>query len=140
MARAREEIAYVGQEQRLGEGAVRDALEETLDYRANRGRRREIRERFGELLDFFELPADVLDWETARLSGGEKQRVALSLAASLGKKVFLLDEVTSALDARLRDKTFDLFLGEEGWTTMVATHESYRPEGAEYRTTTPGES
>jgi putative ABC transport system ATP-binding protein len=139
-ARARREIAYVGQEQPLGAGAVRDFLEETLDYRANRDRRAEIRERFRDMLDYFELPADALDWETARLSGGEKQRVALSLAAAFGKKAFLLDEVTSALDARLRDKTLDLFLGEPSWTTIVVTHESYRPEGATYETTTLGAS
>lgn len=45
------------------------------------------------------LPAEALDWSVARLSSGERQRLALLRLASLAPRVMLLDEPTANLDA-----------------------------------------
>ena len=51
-----------------------------------------------EDLEALGLAQEVLDWAVARLSSGEKQRLALYRAISHGPKALLLDEPTANLD------------------------------------------
>jgi putative ABC transport system ATP-binding protein len=77
-----------------------------------------------ELMDFFELSRDLFNKGISELSGGEKQRVAIIASVLLGRRVFLLDEVTSALDKDLKKKIADFFTVRKDWTVLSISHDA----------------
>ena len=54
---------------------------------------------FASLLPLLGIPADAAAWPVARLSTGERQRLALLRALRPATRILLLDEPTSGLDA-----------------------------------------
>jgi len=71
------------------------------------------------------LPAESGDWPVARLSTGERQRLALLRAVEHEPRVLLLDEPTSGLDAATRDLAEALLdtLRRSGVTLVWVTHD-----------------
>lgn len=61
----------------------------------------------------------------AQLSGGQQQRVAIARAMAMSPKVFLMDEITSALDPELVNEVLEVVvdLARQGMTMIVVTHE-----------------
>ncbi|NNJ70110.1 MAG: ATP-binding cassette domain-containing protein [Kiritimatiellales bacterium] len=102
VAGIRSRIAYIGQEPVLGADRVRDALLLPFTFKTHRDRA-PAEERISRTLDQLHLSSDILDKACKRISGGEKQRIAVARALLLDKCIFLVDEVTSALDPRSRD-------------------------------------
>ncbi|MEN8254317.1 MAG: ATP-binding cassette domain-containing protein [Verrucomicrobiota bacterium] len=97
VAEIRGRIAFIGQEPVLGAENVRDALLLPFHFKAHCGNKPSD-ERISKLLERLHLSADILDKPSKRISGGEKQRIAVIRALLLDKTIFLADEVTSALD------------------------------------------
>jgi putative ABC transport system ATP-binding protein len=56
------------------------------------------------------------------VSGGEKQRIAVARALLLGKKVFLADEITSALDEESSRVVLELFASSD-YTILSVSHD-----------------
>lgn len=117
----RREVSYVSQDMDLGEGAVRDLLDEIFSYRPNREKRSP--EKLNSLMKELELNQDILEKNFENLSGGEKQRLGILIALMLDRDVFLLDEVTSALDSELKKKVVDHFLKHKDWTLFIISHD-----------------
>jgi len=118
----RKKVAYIDQGVSIGEGKALDLPEFALGLKANASL--DIaQEKIDDLLTYFELGPDVINKNIGELSGGERQRLAIIISVLLKRKVFLLDEVTSALDKHLKKKVADYFMGKEDWTTLVISHD-----------------
>ena len=67
---------------------------------------------------------DKLNEPLARLSGGERQKVAIATALVTGSTNLILDEPFSNLDPVYRMELYEILyrLREEGYTIMVTTH------------------
>ena len=83
----------------------------------------QIRERVAQMLEQMEI-ALLKDRSPHRLSGGEKQRVALASVLILDPEVLLLDEPTAALDPKSQSQMVDFLSDRKSNKTIVtATHD-----------------
>ena len=113
--------AYIGQEPILGAESVREALLLPFQFKTHRDHR-PTQAQLIEVLQRLQLPEDILNRDSSRISGGEKQRIALARGLLLGKKLYLLDEVTSALDAESKQAVFDVF-SDPHLTVLSVAHD-----------------
>jgi len=118
----RRRIAYVSQDLDIGEGTVREVIEQAFAFKANLDSPDRETELAG-LLQYFEMTEDILDEDFSDLSGGEKQRTAIIIAVLLGRDIFLLDEITSALDDAMKEKVINYFLDRKDWTVLAISHD-----------------
>jgi putative ABC transport system ATP-binding protein len=122
VSKIRGRIAFIGQEPLLGAEHVRDALLLPFTFKAHR-EHKPTNEQIEQLLERLHLSADLLDKPCNRISGGEKQRIAILRALLLNKTIFLADEVTSALDPASRTAVMtELFRPEI--TLLSVSHDS----------------
>ncbi len=105
-AEIRSRIAFIDQEPALGAERVREALFLPFTYKAHQ-HRRPNEELVHQTLKQLRLDPRILSSESKRISGGEKQRIAIARALLLGKTIFIADEITSALDPESKQAVMD---------------------------------
>lgn len=91
-----------------------------------------------DLADALLLPEAVRRAPVAQLSTGERQRLAVIRALSVGPRVLLLDEPTSALDGQSRDRV-EALLGQRrraGLALLWVTHDAAQAERVAARSLT----
>lgn len=84
----------------------------------------EDNETVGPLLEHIGLP-QALDWQVARLSTGERHRLAIARALVLKPRVLLLDEPTAALDEPATERIESLMHQQisHGVAILLVTHD-----------------
>jgi tungstate transport system ATP-binding protein len=118
----RHEVIYVHQHPYLFRGSIVDNIAFGLKARGMGGLARGALVR--EAIAWAGV-GDILDVPPHRLSGGEKQLVALARARVLNPKLFLLDEPTANLDAVARQQVMKLIrnLCNANSTVLLACHD-----------------
>lgn len=79
-----------------------------------------------ELLRMVELPEEFADRYPHSMSGGQRQRLGIARALSLGPKIVVCDEATSALDVSVQEKVCRLLVRlqkEHGVTYIFICHD-----------------
>ncbi|MGG5176015.1 ABC transporter ATP-binding protein [Pseudarthrobacter sp. J1763] len=119
----RDHVAFVFQDY----GLIEEASVEynvTVGRRGLFGLRQSDRERVEQVLNHVLLSGRGKE-QTARLSGGEKQRVGLARAMFRGADIVLADEPTASLDRKNRELVINFLIEEarRGATVVVATHD-----------------
>jgi putative ABC transport system ATP-binding protein len=121
VAEIRRCAAYIGQEPVLGAETVREALLLPFQFKAHSGSK-PSESTLIEALQTLHLPEAILSQDCSRVSGGEKQRIALARGLLLGKSLYLLDEVTSALDTESKQAVFGVF-ADPRLTVLSVAHD-----------------
>ncbi|MDC7235957.1 MAG: ATP-binding cassette domain-containing protein [Spirochaetales bacterium] len=118
----RERISYVSQDTDLRNENVEQLLQEILKYKANR----HISctpETFRDLIREFHLEEDTPVKKIRELSGGERQRLGIILTIILDRDIWIMDEITSAMDPELKKLTAEKLLSLNK-TLILTSHDS----------------
>ncbi len=95
------------------------------DVRSHFARPEETRARLPEVL----MPEAAMDWEVARLSTGERHRLALLRALETAPEALMLDEPTAMLDTGTQAAVEALLHREMagGLSLLIVTHDTGQP-------------
>ncbi|HIJ77978.1 MAG: ABC transporter ATP-binding protein [Desulfobulbaceae bacterium] len=121
IADIRSAIAYIPQEPLLGAASVRESLLLPFSFKVHQ-KNRPTESRLVNVLEALQLPAAIMDQHSSQVSGGEKQRLAIARALLLNKKIFLADEITSALDTQSKEAVINCLM-TPGHTVISVSHD-----------------
>jgi len=119
----RQTAAFIGQEPILGANSVQDALMLPFSFKVNKGNT-PSQDEINTILAKVRLPAEITEKQSAKVSAGEKQRIAIARALLMGKNLFLIDEITSALDPKSKKAVADVLLSDD-FTVLSVSHDDY---------------
>lgn len=121
IASLRSRISYAGQDAALPDIPVREIFKNIYSYTANQGLAFDETAYF-KLARKLHLADTIYDKNFAALSAGEKQRVFFILARMLHRPLYLLDEVTSNLDADAKSICAQM-IAELDKTVLLISHD-----------------
>lgn len=120
----RRQCMYCPQGRVAMQGTPEEFWNTVLTYKANAGKETSD---LSELIGSLGLEPSVLQQQWSELSGGQAQRVALSIAVALKPAVLLLDEPTSALD-HAATLMVEQMLMSSGCALIWVSHTEGQPE------------
>ncbi len=121
ISRVRRSTAFVMQEPELGAPTVYESLMLPFTFDSNKKEKPSV-QRIEKILMNLHLTPEILEKSTDIISGGEKQRVAIARSLLLEKEIYVLDEVTSALDPQSKKALLDLFTNSP-YTIISVSHD-----------------
>lgn len=119
----RKKIAFIDQDISITHIRTIDWITSIFKFKANSHLKFDTNI-LNKLLDEFELSNLDINKFINELSGGERQRVAIIASILLNRKIYLLDEITSALDVNLKHKVVDHFTSKDDITVLVNSHDT----------------
>ena len=117
--KTRQLYAYINQDVSLRNIQVKKLLKEVADFNHNKY----LGQFDTELADKLDFDMKLLDKYVSDLSGGERVRLGIIIAVMLDRPVYLLDEITAALDEELKEKVVAYF-SEIDATVISVSHDS----------------
>ena len=120
----RHDVVYLHQQAYMFDKTVAENI--AYGLRRSGLKRLQVDEQVNQALEWAKL-SSLAHRNARQLSGGEKQRVALTRARVLSPRLLLLDEPLANLDINAREQTIDLILRlkSEGISSIVTSHEPY---------------
>jgi putative ABC transport system ATP-binding protein len=121
--------AYVNQDVTIRKGNIKEFLHTLESYKNNAF---EFEGEYGlepKLMELFEFDEYLVNKSLEELSGGERQRLGLIIAIMLKRPVFLLDEVTSALDKNLKQIVVNYFANCKETVISISHDEAWEETG-----------
>jgi len=117
----RSHLGFISQRIPDFDQTAEEVLHHPFHFRANRHRAFPLK-RSRELLEEMRFDPQILGQRFTDLSGGEKQRLMVLVLLLIDRPVFLLDEVTAALDPRNIDTVVRLLTSSPDHTVVAVSH------------------
>lgn len=117
----RQQSGYISQTVPKFNENVRDFLKIPYTFKSNKTLNFDSQKML-VLLTKLNFTESILDKIFSELSGGEKQRLLILQMLMLNRPIYLLDEVTSALDKKNIQAAVSLITGDENRTILSISH------------------
>ena len=120
----RREVPMLSQNPVIFPGTIKDNFIITQNYAENNSKNEQD---FFDILETVGMSKHKLSENAQKLSGGEKQRIALARIILLDPDILLLDEPSSALDDKTEEliiKMVETYIKQKHGTLIMVTHSS----------------
>lgn len=121
--------AYVNQDVTIRKGNIKEFLHILESYKNNAFEFEGDDGLDSNLMELFEFDVSLVNKSIEELSGGERQRLGLIIAIMLKRPVYLLDEVTSALDKNLKQVVANYFANCKETVISISHDEAWEENG-----------